>query len=331
MYNFPWLPPSHRENTQLQLDSFDLTTGEHIHDRLIHDFSPETVLYQSFATRGLTVYTAAAAYLFNHDFELVYRVPWPQEINTGWMYDRWTLNHIVLNDDFTKLAYAGIFGDVHGIYLFDLSADTPPALIKEQVPVDTERWADWQGDLMERPSPVMFLEGERLFVSVGFWTGWELFRLIDFDGNVLGEFPFHASSAYGGGFAFTNPAMVIFEPGHSYGPHYFDFDEGILYSAGWWGRCERESWNSYIPDPNNPRVWYVSNSWWSVEQDGAIGVVTEWYSSILRLDFENKTVEPLLLATDTTITLLSVGLDGELVFAHSARGLGGGFAVFTVA
>lgn len=51
-------------------------------------------------------------------------------------------------------------------------------------------------------------------------------------------------------------------------------------------------------------------------------------SDILRLDFENKTVEPLIGISGARIALLSVSKNGELVFAF-ANDRDNGFAVFS--
>jgi len=323
IYHFQWLYPGAREETVLRQDSFDLASNTHIRDRIIHDFGAETVLYQSFAARGLTIYTDAAAYLFDRNFELLHRRPWPGGIDIERLRERWTLDNIALNDDFTKLAFAGTINNVNGLFLFDLSAGTAPTLLVEQQPISTE-WGFSQ-DLLEFSSPVQFLDNERLFVSVAVWTGWAFFRLVDFDGNILEEFPFGATGAYGGGFAFTNSAMVIFEPQDpEQGPHYYDFSSGILSPADWWWRSENEFWSAYIPDPNNPRVWYVSSV---TPHTGRHQVGLEERSSILRLDFERKSVTPLLTMTGMSLTLISVSQSGELVFAYSGQS-GSGFAVF---
>ena len=370
MYDVPpWLPPSLRESTELRLDGFDLATGEHIRDRLVHDFSPEIILHHSFAASGLTVYTTAAIYLFGHDFELVHRLPWPEHIAAEDMLERWNIHDIAFNDDFTKLAFAAALDGVHGIYLLDLAAGTPPTLLKEQAPARFGEWAH-RDDIMEWPRPISLLDNDRLLISVGHWVGVDLFRIIDFDGNILNEFPFHPSAAYGGGYAFVNTAMVIFEPASfEHGPHYFDFEEGILHPAGWWERPEdwvraeddytgpwldypedawlgedgswmrgsdgfwvrsennsSEQWTAYIPDPNNPRIWYVSSMRHRERQYGAS---SELRSYILRVDFEGKTIEPLLAMAEVGITLMAVSPDGEFVFAYS--GLAGeGFAVFAL-
>jgi hypothetical protein len=368
MYHIqPWLPPHMQENTELRLDSFDLATGEHTRDQLIHDFSPETILHHDFAARGLTVYTEVAAYLFDHDFELLHRLPWPELLDTEAMEQSWVIRSGVLNDDFTLLAFVGEINDVYGIYLLDLATGTQPTLWVEQALIDTDRWGEMPQPL-EWPTPLLLLDDGSLLISVGFWTGTALFRLVDSNGIVLEEFPFGATGAYGGGYAFVNTSMVIFEPQREVqNPHYFDFEEGILRTAEWWGRPEpwrrvdddaigqwndvpenvwhgddwswmrvtegvfvrnehdfREGWTAYIPDPNNPRVWYVSNVTHSI--DWADDSVSS--ASILRLDFEGKTVETILTIQEMHMTLMAVGGDGELVFAYSGQ-TGGGFAVFT--
>jgi len=326
MYRFPWRSPSTEHRAELRLDSFDLSSGTEVRDQLIRDFSPEAVFYYSFAPRGLTVHTAATAYLFDHNFELLHRVPWPEHIPIE-RRQGWWGGGVVFNDDFTMLAFGGTIDGVEGAYLIDLTAGTPPTLLHERVLTNWDGW--WEG-YFEWSTPVLFIDGERLFMDGGFETtiaGTFFYRLVDFDGNVLEEFPFGASGAYAGGFVFANTSMVIFEPRDwEQGSHYFDFDDGVLHSADWWARNEYESWSAYIPDPNNPRVWYVSSV---LHRGDRSGVGSEERSYILRLNFENKTIEPLLTMTEMSITLMSVGSSGELVFAYSGQS-GSGFAVFVL-
>ena len=307
--------PGSAQASELRLDSFDFATKTKIHDQLIRDFSPEIVLHSFYAARGLTVYTDVAAYLFDCSFELLNRVHWPEYVLTGIMPDSWRIRRsVAFNDDFTKLAFTGTINDICGLYLLDLTTDVPPVLLQERVPV----YQDYIGeDLREWPSPVLFVEGNRLFVSVVIWEGVAFFRLVDFDGNVLEEFP--------GGLAFPNKSMVTFvrDSRQDEPPHYFDFESGTLSPIDW-RLDEYEAWTAYISDPNNPRIWYVSSMLW---REHTRPRVLE-RSSIQRLDFENKTAVPILTAAETQLTLMSVSPNGELVFAYSDH-VSSGFAVFT--
>ncbi|MCL2573082.1 MAG: hypothetical protein FWE34_00855, partial [Defluviitaleaceae bacterium] len=105
---------------------------------------------------------------------------------------------------------------------------------------------------------------------------------------------------------------------------YFDFETGILSPADWWRFNKNETWSAFIPDPNNPRIWYVSST---LGGHGSHQVGFEERSYIRRLDFENKTMEPIISVTEIHVTLMSVGANGELVFAYSGQS-GTGFAVF---
>ena len=324
MYHIPWQPPHTGQVSELRLDSFELATGRQIRDRLIHDFSPETVFHRSWAARGLTVYTEAAAYLLDDNFEILHRVPWPDYIPIEEVLNIWW-QPIAFNDDFTKLAFAR-----GGLYLLDLTTDAPPVLLQGVIPINLDLWEegrwDWVGGcLMGGSSPVLFLDDYRLFVSVGFMTGWDLFQVVDFGGNVLAEIPFHVSAEYAGGFAFSNKAIVIFEVRE--GSYYFDFESGVLSQGDWWVQSELELKTAYIPYPNNPRTWYVS----SVERrEGMWGPGSEVRATILRLDFERKTAQPILTVPETDLTLISVSQNGELIFTYSGQ-VGSGFAIFAPA
>ena len=314
MYNFPIFHPETEQASELRLDSFDLATNAQIRDRLVHDFSPETVRYYFWSARGMTVHTDAAAYLFDNNFELIRRVEWPQYTSRG-----------IFDDTFTFLAFRGTIDDVNGVFLYNFATNQPPALLHETIP---HEWAAERHSITELGEflhPLLFLDDERLFAAVSSWTGFDSFRIIDFSGNLLEEFPFGASGAYAGGFAFPNASMVIFEPWvREAGPHYFDFESGILSFADWWGRGENEDYTAYIPYPNNPRIWYVSNI---ERREGMWGPGSQLRASILRLDFENKTARPVLTMPEMSISLMSVGPNGELIFAF-ANDMDNGFAVF---
>jgi len=118
--------------------------------------------------------------------------------------------------------------------------------------------------------------------------------------------------------------MVIFDPQQHPEFYYFNFETGTLHLADWWGFHENEIWSAFIPDPNNPRIWYVSST---LGGHGGHHVGFEERSYIRRLDFENKTMEPIISVTEIHVTLMSVGASGQLVFAYSGQS-GVGFAVF---
>ena len=352
MYRFPLLSPSTAQTSELRLDSFDLTTLTPVYDQLIHDFSPEIVLRYFYSGRGITVYTDAAAYLLSNDFEILHRADWPPYFLPDDSSHRFRrLHQLTIDDGFTRMAFVGEINGIYGTHLLELTEGASPTLLQPRIiPEDEERiW-----EFFEYPSPVQFFEGERLLIGVGVqMAGTGLFRLIDFSGNIIEEFPFGATGAYAGGFAFLNQSMVIFEPQlHEAGRHFFDFESGILSPTDdWWEsdelvphifydyengvRTARESWwrsgrigyTAYIPSPNNPRVWYVSSVH---HRTGQHGIGSEERSYILRLDFEAKTVTPVITITEMNITLMAVGEYCELVFAYSGQS-DSGFAVFTPA
>ena len=311
IYRFPFIIPSHMEvGSQLRYSSFDLQTHTHLSDQLLHDFTPETVISHSYSDMGLWVNTDVAAYFFDDDFEIIRRIEWPRYTSGG-----------VFDETFNFLAFRGEVDGVDGVFLYNFATGQPPVLLHESIPHDWD--AEHPIESAEFLFPLLLLDGERLFAAGSYWTGFQFFRIIDSSGNVLEEFPFGATGAYGGGHATANRDIAIFFPQQrEIGPHYFDFESGVLSPADWWERDELQQWGNFAAHPSNPRVWYAS----SIHFDGP-DFPRQEETTILRLDFESKTVETLVRVPGARAELLSVGGNGEVVFAF-ANHMDNGFAIF---